>query len=326
MLGATGVVDAFSEASSSADSGSTARGMHTGWTSAGVAGEAPDAPAIGVYNPALDRRATEVTMNRQRDATPPQPGLLREAISLRLALLGFPLPPDAPWTPLLAPILAREREQNRRLAFRLSPTDARIQRFLDDYLAETGPAPNLPRRTLVLDEPGLARDLSLPSDGDRFTSPLLHAATAWRNGVLHNPANDRRTTAGVFHIAEGGLPIPDDKIAVPKVAFARLLARAFDAARGLDWLLPYTANQPEPAGCFVSLLLRPLVVPEVPGVTCREADGDPLLRARRPGRQPRLRRGHLRQRRRPLPARERRVARPRAPGPATPAASSSPRT
>ena len=141
MLGATGVDDAFSEASSSAGSGSIARGMHTGWTSAGVAGEAPDAPAVGVYNPALDRRATEVTMNRQRDATPPQPGLLREAISLRLALLGFPLPPDAPWTPLLAPIFARELEQNRRLAFRLSPTDARIQRFLTITWRRSGRRP-----------------------------------------------------------------------------------------------------------------------------------------------------------------------------------------
>ena len=28
------------------------------------------------------------------------------------------------------------------------------------------------------------------------------------NGVLHNPVNDRRTTQGVFHVAEGGLPIP----------------------------------------------------------------------------------------------------------------------
>jgi hypothetical protein len=39
--------------------------------------------------------------------------------------------------------------------------------------------------------------------------------------VLHNPASDRRTTAGVFHIVEGGLPIPDDKLAVPKLAFSR---------------------------------------------------------------------------------------------------------
>ena len=111
----------------------------------------------------------------------------------------------------------------------------------------------------MLDEPGLARDLSLPFDGDSFSSPLL---SSYRlvNGVLHNPANDRRTTAGVFHVAEGGLPIPDDKIAVPKLAFARLLARAFEPPE-VDMVLPYTANQPEPAACFVSLQLRPLVSP-----------------------------------------------------------------
>jgi phosphoenolpyruvate carboxykinase (diphosphate) len=189
-----------------------------------------------------------------------------DAINLRLALLGLPLPVgarDSEAAQLAQPILARQRELSRRLADRLCAADGRIQAFLDDYLAETGELPKLPRRTFVLDEPGMARELSLPFDGDTFTSPLL---TSYRlaNGVLHNPANDRRTTAGVFHIAEGGLPIPDDKIAVPKVAFARLLARAFQPPQ-VDMVLPYTANQPEPAACFVSVQLRPLVAPEVPG-------------------------------------------------------------
>jgi len=187
------------------------------------------------------------------------------AINLRLAQLGLPLPEgfeDSESARLARPILARQRELSRRLSDRLCAADRRIQAFLDDYLAETGERPQLPRRTLDLDEPGLARDLSLPFDGDSFTSPLM---SSYRlvNGVLHNPANDRRTTAGVFHIAEGGLPIPDDKIAVPKVAFARLLARAFEPPE-IDKVLPYTANQPQPAACFVSLQLRPLVSPEVP--------------------------------------------------------------
>ncbi len=189
-----------------------------------------------------------------------------DAINLRLALLGLPLPEgsgDSEAARLAQPILARQRELSRRLADRLCAADGRIQAFLDDYLAETGELPKLPRRTFVLDEPGLARELSLPFDGDSFASPLL---TSYRlvNGVLHNPANDRRTTAGVFHIAEGGLPIPDDKIAVPKVAFARLLASAFEPPE-VDMVLPYSANQPTPAACFVSLQLRPLVAPEVPG-------------------------------------------------------------
>ena len=188
------------------------------------------------------------------------------AINLRLAQLGLPLPEgyeDTESARLARPILARQRELSRRLSDRLCAADGRIQAFLDDYLADTGEQPQLPHRTLVLDEPGLAREMSLPLDGDSFTSPLL---SSYRlvNGVLHNPANDRRTTAGVFHIAEGGLPIPDDKIAVPKAVFARLLAHAFDPPEG-DMVLPYTANQPRPAACFVSLHLRPLVSPEVPG-------------------------------------------------------------
>jgi phosphoenolpyruvate carboxykinase (diphosphate) len=194
------------------------------------------------------------------------PHIQSAAINLRLAQLGLPLPEGFEETEsarLARPILARQRELSRRLADRLCAADGRIQEFLDDYLAETGECPQLPRRTLVLDEPGLARDLSLPFDGDSFTSPLM---SSYRlvNGVLHNPANDRRTTAGVFHIAEGGLAIPDDKIAVPKVAFARLLSRAFEPPE-IDRVLPYSASQPQPAGCFVSLYLRPLVSPEVPG-------------------------------------------------------------
>jgi len=188
------------------------------------------------------------------------------AIALRLAQLGLPLPAsleDSESARLVRPALARQRELSRRLSDRLCAADARIQAFLDDYLLDTGVQPQLPRRTLVLDEPGLARELSLPLDGDSFSSPLLSSYRV-ANGVLHNTANDRRTTVGVFHIAEGGLPVPDDKIAVPKAVFARLLALSFAPPQG-DLVLPYTAGQPEPAACFASLFLRPLVLPEVPG-------------------------------------------------------------
>ncbi len=188
------------------------------------------------------------------------------AIYLRLAQAGLPAPAaekDSATAKLVAPILARQRELSRRLSDRLCAADARIQDWLDDYLADTGVAPKLPRRTLVLDEAGLARELSLPYDADSFTSPLL-SSYRLANGVLHNPANDRRTTAGVFHIAEGGLPIPDDKVAVPKAVFARLLELAFRPPER-DKILPYTANSAEPAACFVSLQLRPLVAPAVPG-------------------------------------------------------------
>ena len=82
--------------------------------------------------------------------------------------------------------------------------------------------------------------------------------------MLHNPSKDRRTTQGVFHVAEGGLPIPDDKLAVPKRVFARLLQEAFQPPREL-LRLPFTSSQEEQAECFVTLLLRPIVCPEVPG-------------------------------------------------------------
>ena len=85
-------------------------------------------------------------------------------------------------------------------------------------------------------------------------------------GVLHNPRNDRRTTANIFHIAKGGLPIPDDKKAVPRDVSARILAAALNAPADL-LTLPWISTRPDPARCFISLLLRPVVVPEVPGVT-----------------------------------------------------------
>ena len=151
----------------------------------------------------------------------------------------------------MEPILARQREANRRQADRLGPGGQRIQNFLADYLAEVGPAPQLPRRTLVLDQPGLARGLSLPANGDYFKSPLL-SSYRLRNGVLHNPASDRRTTAGVFHLVEGGLPVPDDKLAVPKLAFSRLLALALNPPAG-SVRLPFTADEPVPAACYVPL-------------------------------------------------------------------------
>lgn len=160
----------------------------------------------------------------------------------------------------MVPILARQRELSRRLSDRLCPTDARIQGFLKEYLADAGPVPSLPRRTLVLDQAGLARGLSLPHDADFFKSPLL-SSYRLRNGVLHNPAKDRRTTAGVFHVVEGGLPIPDDKLAVPKVAFSKLLSIALNPPDD-SMRLPYTANASSPGGralshcCFARWLCR----------------------------------------------------------------------
>ncbi len=156
---------------------------------------------------------------------------LHAAINLRLELLNLPRVHDEESqsvADLVSPILARQREQARRLADRLSPVDLRIENFLISYLGLPEDSTILPRRTLVLDQPGLARGMSLPAHSDSFASPTL---TSYRlhNGVLHNPASDKRTTAGVFHIAEGGLPIPDDKLAVPREVYANILRAAFQA-------------------------------------------------------------------------------------------------
>ena len=194
------------------------------------------------------------------------------AIALRLELLGIPALAQADQSEtdsLMSPILARQRELSRRLAHRPCAADQRIQNFLDSYLEGAAETPQLPRSTFVLDQPGLARALSLPADSTSFVSDYVESYKVL-GGVLHNPRNDRRTTAGVFHVAEGGLPIPDDKIAVDRDVFARLLAHAVDAPDDL-LTLPWASTHAEPARCFVSLLLRPIVVPEVPGFSAERS-------------------------------------------------------
>ena len=149
----------------------------------------------------------------------------------------------------------------------------------------------LPDQTLILHRYGLAKELSLPQDGDEFTSDLL-ASYRIRNGVLHNPKSDRRTTQGTFHVAEGGLPVPGDKRSVPKQVFAALFHHAMNPPAE-SMVLPFTAKsslsacglasssrdakdaKPQAehgvARAFVSLLLRPIVCPEVPGFIAQKS-------------------------------------------------------
>jgi phosphoenolpyruvate carboxykinase (diphosphate) len=123
--------------------------------------------------------------------------------------------------------------------------------------------PRLPTRTVVLDRHGLARCLSLPPDRDYFESDIIRSYRV-QQGVLHNPVNDRRTTEGVFHVAEVGFPVPGDKIAVPLQVFARMYEAALNPPEKL-LELPFTDTQDIKARSFVSLLLKPLVVPGVEG-------------------------------------------------------------
>ena len=199
-------------------------------------------------------------------------GKLLQYINLKLASLGCPTvanDTDNEFSELAAALLLHHRETDRLLADYRCPADQRLQDFLDAYLKDTGLQPKLPGQTFVLDRHGLARALSLPANGDLFVSDIVSSYRV-RQGVLHNPKSDRRTTQGIFHVTEGGLPIPDDKRAVPKVTFARMLALALTPPREL-MRLPFTSAQEAQAECFVSLLLRPLVCPAVSGYTAAKS-------------------------------------------------------
>ncbi len=206
--------------------------------------------------------------------TPP-PGVpgprLIQYINLKLAALGCPTvvaESDPELQEMTTALLAHQRETGRLLASHLCPADNRIQTFLYDYL-QGAPLARLPAQTLALDRYGLARALSLPPTSDEFASDIINSYRV-RQGVLHNPKSDRRTTQGIFHVAEGGLPVPDDKMAVPVKVLGRMLQLALTPPPEL-LRLPFTSAQAAQAECFVSLLIRPIVCPEVPGFIAQKA-------------------------------------------------------
>ena len=190
-------------------------------------------------------------------------------INLKLASSGQPTcvsEESARFFGISRDLLKSYREKNRLLSNYQCPVDLRIQNFLKQYLADLGleSIPMLPTQTLVLDRHGVARELSLPMGKDEFHSDIVSSYRV-QQGVLHNPASDRRTTKGSFHVAEGGLPVAGDKKAVPKQAYAYMLEKALNPPRDL-LTIPFTSGLPEPAHMFVSLLLRPTVCPEIPGI------------------------------------------------------------
>ena len=188
-------------------------------------------------------------------------------INLKLAFMGLPtadIGEDDELKGMFASLLSHEQETERLLADYLPPADQRIQDFLDDYFSETG-SEKLPGRTFILDQYGVARALSLPPHRDEFVSDIVKSYRI-KQGVLHNPKSDRRTTKGIFHVTEGGAPIPDDKLAVPKIVFVNMLRHAFAPPAEL-LQLPFTSEEETPAQSWVSLLLRPLVCPRVPKFT-----------------------------------------------------------
>lgn len=166
-------------------------------------------------------------------------------------------------------LLANLEEKNRLLAAMQAPVDRRIETFLRTHFADIcGETPLiLPNASLVLSQHGMARELSLPDCGELFQNDLV-SSYRLANGVLHNPKADRRTTQGTFHVAEGGLPIAGDKRAVPKHVFANLF-RAAVRPPNSSMQLPFTLERSSPAQTWVSLLIRPIVRPAVPGY-CHE--------------------------------------------------------
>ena len=185
---------------------------------------------------------------------------IRQYVRLRLVASGL-VPEGGGLAEAAAGLLANHREQSRLLLDHRCGADKRIEDFLSAHLADVGLEAErwLPGRTLVLDRHGMARELSLPSAGHEFVSEYVSSYRV-ANGVLNNPRNDRRTTGGTFHVAEGGLPIPADKKAVPKRTFAKLLRIGLNPPED-SRRLPFDVN----ARCIVSLLLRPLVSPGIPG-------------------------------------------------------------
>lgn len=193
---------------------------------------------------------------------------LRSYLALQLAAAGI-MPPvddatDSAMTAFSRGMLDSLREKTRLLSEHRPPIDQRIEAFLAKYFAGIGgPALRLPGRSLVLDRHGMARELSLPVRGDHFKNDLVQSYRC-HNGVLNNPASDRRTTAGTFHVCEDGLPIAADKRAVPRTVFAALFRAAMDPPKD-SLLIPYTSQTTSPSYTWVSLLLRPMVKPEVHG-------------------------------------------------------------
>jgi phosphoenolpyruvate carboxykinase (diphosphate) len=225
-----------------------------------------------IDDPELLQRA--VGWNREVANAPEERAKLRSYMAFQLASAGLPVPQSGDADPMAsfsAGIFESLREKNRLLSSHRAPIDHRIEQFLGRYFGnEVGSDPlRLPDRSLVLDRHGMARELSLPADGVHYKSSLVSSYRCF-NGVLNNPVADRRTTAGTFHVVEGGLPIADDKRAVPKSVFVKLFRAAMNPPHEL-MELPYLASSSSSGGSdqsratWTSLLLRPLVAPAVEG-------------------------------------------------------------
>ncbi len=204
--------------------------------------------------------------------------LIHQYISLRLVAMGLPTIElgdedglKKEFFQTTKGLIENYREREELFVSILCPADNRIQNFLDNYFKDVKGVEDikLPNKTFTLDNYGIARELSLPKGEDKYQSNYISSYRI-KQGILNNPSKDRRTTKGVFHIAEGGLPIPADKKAVPIAVAKYILSKGF-AEQGEIMELPYLANHQEQARTFVSLLIRPTICPEVKNITERKS-------------------------------------------------------
>lgn len=198
-------------------------------------------------------------------------------INMKLASMGQPIyegntndleegMTEQEFVNLAESLLNNYKEKMRLLSTEIiNPADKRIQNFINRYLndLEFDKPLRIPFDSFVLDKAGIGREVSLPPNANKFENKLIKSYRI-AQGVLHNPLHDRRTTKDSFHIVKGGLPVPPDKKEVPKIAFAHMLNSALNPPEEF-MILPFTSAQEKKAHLWTSLLLRPVVSPEVPG-------------------------------------------------------------
>ena len=196
-------------------------------------------------------------------------------INLKLASSGQPtcIPENVEhFFGLSRDLLRSYREKNRLLSNYQCPIDRRIQDFLGRYLDDTGQEeiPTLPGHTFVLDRHGVARELSLPMDGQTCSTLTSSRATvSGRAFCTIQPATGAPPRA-LSTLSKVVSRSPVTRKQFQSLSFASLLREALSPPQDL-MLLPFTADQPEPAHMFVSLLLRPVVCPAIPGADAEKS-------------------------------------------------------
>ena len=191
---------------------------------------------------------------------------------LKLAAMGAQIPAqlgDQDALHLAGDLFARYREQSRLLSEHLCPADRRIQQYIDRLVAAAGSTERvrLPADTLILDRYGLARELSLPLDGDVWHNELVSSYRARQRRAAQpreRPPHHRRGSSTSPRAACRSRRTRWPCRSPPSL---RLLRRRACARRRAAAAAVHRRLARAGARRFVSLLLRPLVCPAVPGVT-----------------------------------------------------------